>query len=265
MTCSHRPLKKWGQHFLRDNWVLNKMVQAIRPTTTEWLIEIGPGEGVLTELLLPHVAHLDVIEIDPNLAARLQTRWKTEPRFTLHHQDALDCDPRTITQDPVRIVGNLPYQISTPLLFHLLETAPHAVDYHFLLQKEVVDRMCATANSDAYGRLSVMAQYHWQPTALFDVAPGSFCPPPQVQSTFVRLVPHTLPCLANDYAIFSKVVLEAFNHRRKTIYNALQRWIPTSVFESAELSPSVRPEVLAVEEFVRLANALTDHISSRDG
>ena len=254
MTEPHRPRKKWGQHFLRDPWILQKMVQAIRPQQTDWMIEIGPGEGVLTELLLPHVAHLDVIEIDPELAAHLQKRWQHESRFTLHHQDALQFDARALTQEPVRIVGNLPYQISTPLLFHLLETAPHAVDYHFLLQKEVVDRMCAQAGEDAYGRLSVMTHYHWKPTALFDVAPGAFSPPPQVQSTFVRLNPHTPTVLAHDYTHFANLVREAFNHRRKTIYNALKRFVPQTVFEQLGLSPTLRPEMLSVEDFVRLAN-----------
>ena len=256
MTTPHRPRKKWGQHFLRDPWILTQMVKTIYQQHNDWLIEIGPGEGVLTELLLPAVARLDVIEIDPDLAAHLQTRWADEKRFTLHHQDALDFDARTLTDTPVRIVGNLPYQISTPLLFHLLETAPHAVDYHFLLQKEVVDRICAPAGSDAYGRLSVMAQYHWKPTALFDVAPGSFFPPPQVQSTFVRLIPHTPALLAQDYTRFADLVREAFNHRRKTIYNALQRWVPKTVFEQLGLSPTLRPEILTVTDFVRLANAV---------
>jgi 16S rRNA (adenine1518-N6/adenine1519-N6)-dimethyltransferase len=203
------------------------------------------------------VARLDAIEFDRDLIPQLHARFGTNPHFHLLHQDALTVDyGALVAQLPARVVGNLPYQISTPLLFHLLKFVPRLADMHFLLQREVVARMAAKPGSENYGRLSVMTQYFCEVQALFVVPPGAFRPPPKVVSQVVRLIPYqTLPYVARDFKCFEQLVREAFNMRRKQLKNSLAKHCLDDVWSKLSISPTARPEELAVEDFVNLANA----------
>ena len=252
----HRPRKRFGQHFLEDRAVAEQMVAAIRPKADQGLVEIGPGMGALTAPLLQHIAHLDVIEIDRDLAQELRRRYPAD-RLTVHDVDALDFDFAKLGRE-LRLVGNLPYNISTPLLFHLTNNAARVHDAHFMLQREVVQRMSAQAGSPAYGRLSVMLQYRWQIESLFDVQPTAFRPAPKVWSSVVRMIPYQiLPHVARDEHVFADVVMRAFGQRRKTLRNTLREKLAESDFIKLEIDPAARGESLAVQDFVRIANLLT--------
>ncbi len=255
----HRPRKRFGQHFLVDTALVDQLVRTIAPAAGDCLVEIGPGEGVLTRALLDRVAHLHLVELDRDLIEGL-SRTIAPERATIHSADALRFDFRALAPPggDLRVVGNLPYNISTPLLFHLLEQAEVIRDMHFMLQKEVVERLVAGPESPRRGRLSVMIQYHCQVDYLLDVPPGAFRPPPRVNSAVVRLSPHrNLPCPAEDYGMFVAVVRQAFTQRRKTIRNALKSWLNGTQIEAAGVDPGVRPDRLELSDFVALADMAT--------
>jgi 16S rRNA (adenine1518-N6/adenine1519-N6)-dimethyltransferase len=244
----HVARKRFGQHFLHDPGVIRKIVEAIAPSPDDVIVEIGPGEGALTRPLLERVKRLEVIEIDRDLAAALPGE-----RIRVHVADALDFD-FAVFPDGVRVVGNLPYNISTPLLFHLSRYAGRVRDLHFMLQLEVVERMVAKPSTPEYGRLSVMLQTRFAMKKLFRVAPGAFRPPPKVDSAVVRMVPLGTP-LGCDEMVFEKVVREAFSARRKTLRNALSL-LPADYVELA-LDPRLRPENLSPQDYVRIAGRVT--------
>ena len=259
---NHVPRKRFGQNFLHDPKVIAQIAQAVDPGPDQQLIEIGPGQGAITEPLLKACGRLEVVEVDRDLAAALRGRWAELGELTVHTGDALRLDFCTLVQAPdrrIRVVGNLPYNISTPLLFHLLEQLRCIQDMHFMLQKEVVERMAAGAGEEAYGRLSVMVQYHCAVQPLFTIGRGAFRPPPRVESAFVRLVPHLRhPVRVADEACFATVVREAFSHRRKTLRNALRRMLDEAAIRELGLDPGIRPERLGLDAFAALANAISD-------
>lgn len=257
MKSLPKPRKQFGQHFFRDHALLEQFIRWIAVHPNDVVVEIGPGQGVLTERLLAQCNALYGIEVDRDLIAHLSTRF-TESHFTLIPQDALTvhlsdlCLPQKI-----RLVGNLPYNISTPLLFHYLGQLEHILDMHFMLQEEVVDRMAATPNQKAYGRLSVMTQYWAKVVPGFGIPPGAFYPPPKVNSRVVRLIPYAAPPFAaHNFPHFNKVVQAAFSKRRKTLQNSLKGVIEGSTITALGIDPKRRPETLSVEEFVKLSNAL---------
>lgn len=248
--------KSLGQHFLVDNHYIARIVAAIRPEAGDTMVEIGPGLGALTRPLLDKLAHLHVVEFDRDMVARLGEEFPGE-RLTIHQADALDFD---FTQfgDDLRVVGNLPYNISSPLLFHLAESAAQIRDMCFMLQKEVVDRMAAAPDTADYGRLSVMLQARFRVEKKFMVPPGAFRPPPKVDSAIVRLIP--LPPEAvpyRDARVFADVVGRAFGQRRKTLRNTLKGLVDTALFEELGIDPIRRGETLSVAEFALLANRLS--------
>src|SRR4051812_20218433 len=251
----HRPRKRFGQNFLEDRAVVQQMVDAVSPTPDERLVEIGPGMGALTAPLLERIARLDVIEIDRDLVQELRLRYPAD-RLTVHDVDALEFDFAKLGSE-LRVVGNLPYNISTPLLFHLTGSAARVHDAHFMLQREVVHRMSAQAGSSSYGRLSVMLQYRWQIDSLFDVSPTAFRPAPKVWSSVVRMIPHrVLPYVARDETLFADLVMRAFGQRRKTLRNTLREKLAASDYVKLGIDPAARGESLAVQDFVRIANLL---------
>ncbi|HKL64459.1 MAG TPA: 16S rRNA (adenine(1518)-N(6)/adenine(1519)-N(6))-dimethyltransferase RsmA [Woeseiaceae bacterium] len=250
---SHRPRKRFGQHFLRDPSVVSRIVAAIGPAEGDHLVEIGPGEGILTAPLAALPVALDAVEIDRDLAAALRTRYAGDANFTLHEADALKFDFGSLGDD-LRVVGNLPYNISTPLLFHLVEQRRAIRDMHFMLQKEVVDRMAAAPGGKQYGRLTVMLACSMEVERLFDVPPEAFRPPPRVQSSVVRLVPRARQLEIGDESLFAALVTGAFSRRRKTLRNALAAWLTAEAIAEEGIDPTLRPERLAPEEFARLAN-----------
>lgn len=256
----HIPRKRFGQHFLRDQNVIHRIVSAIKPKPQDHLVEIGPGQGALTLPVIKLARHLDVIEFDRDLIPELTERTEERGGVTIHEADALSFDFATLCppQQLLRVFGNLPYNISTPLLFHLLTFAPMIADMVFMLQKEVADRLAAEADSDDYGRLSVMVQYHCQVDKLFDVPPSAFHPPPKVQSTIIRLTPYrTYPYPVNQYDVFEEVVRLAFGQRRKTLRNSLRELIDATTWEKMPVQSSLRAENLSVKDFVAITNVLT--------
>lgn len=251
----HRPRKRFGQNFLVDRSVIGRIVQSIDPRPDDRVIEIGPGHGALTRALLDRLAHLDVIEIDRDLAAEL-VRDHDPQRLRVHVGDALKFDFSTMGER-LRIVGNLPYNISSPLLFHLLAYADAIVDIHVMLQKEVVDRMVAAPGGRDYGRLSVMLGYRFEIERLLRVPAGAFRPQPKVESAFARLRPRAVsPWHLDDPEIFARVVALAFGQRRKTLRNALAPLAGEAVLRSAGIDPRARGETLSIGAFVALSNAV---------
>ena len=249
---AHVPRKRFGQHFRVDDGVIGGIVDAIAPHRGEALVEIGPGLGALTDALLAAGARLTVIELDRDLAAR----WRRDGRVEVVEADVLTVDFGVLPQ-PLRVVGNLPYNISTPILFHLLRWADRVSDQHFMLQKEVVERMAAGPGSKVYGRLSVMLQAYCNVTPLFVVPPGAFRPAPKVDSAVVRLVPKPAESiLVADRRVFANVVRAAFGQRRKTLRNALNGVADVAAIEAAGLRADARAEQVEVAGFVRLANLL---------
>ena len=221
----HRARKRFCQNFLHDSGVIDRIIRAISPRDTDRMLEIGPGQGAITQSLVDSGTQLDVIEIDLDLVSMLKVKFALAPNFTLHEGDALKFDFKRLDPAPrsLRVVGNLPYNISTPLIFHLLNNAHLVRDMHFMLQKEVVERMAAKPGGGDWGRLSIMVQYHCRVEHLFNVGPGSFSPPPKVDSAIVRLTPYdTLPHPAQDARALDRIVREAFNQRRKTLRNTLK-------------------------------------------
>lgn len=257
-----RAKKRFGQHFLRDNAVIAHIIKAIHPRSNQAFVEIGPGPGVLTKALLPLITDCQVIEIDDDMIAGLERLKQQYPFLQIHHQDALAFNFDSLKQASLRIVGNLPYNISTPLLFHLLQHKAFISDMHFMLQKEVVDRICAEPNTKTYGRLSVMMQYHCQTTALLTVPASAFSPAPKVESAVVKLIPHPSPkLLVNDENIFADIVRDAFNQRRKTVRNSLKAY--SIDFAALKIAPKTRAEQLSLTDYVTLSNHVTQQIGER--
>jgi len=252
----HTPRKRFGQHFLTDRHYLARIVEAIAPRPDDAMLEIGPGTGILTAELARVVERLHVVEIDRDLAAELRRRFPPE-RVVVHEGDALTLDLAALPAR-LRVVANLPYNVSTPLLFHVAASAPRIRDCVFMLQKEVVDRMVAAPGTPDYGRLSVMLQYRFDMALALRVPPGAFTPPPKVDSAVVRMRPlgEGRP-RARDEARFEAVVASAFSQRRKTLRNAVRALVPDTAFPQAGIDPSRRGETLSVKEFITLSDAST--------
>ncbi|TVQ40837.1 MAG: 16S rRNA (adenine(1518)-N(6)/adenine(1519)-N(6))-dimethyltransferase RsmA [Wenzhouxiangella sp.] len=255
---AHRPRKRFGQHFLRDRQVIDRIVAAIDPRPGQRLVEIGPGEGVLTAPVLVRAGRLEVVELDRDLATTLAGRLGNPEGLTIHQADALKFDFAALAdQGPLRVIGNLPYNISTPLIFHLLSQAGVISDMLFMLQKEVVDRLVAPAGSSAYGRLSVMAGHYCTMNRLFDVPPEAFYPPPKVDSAIIRMLPKTLD--AGETALLpalERVVRTSFGQRRKTLRKSLKGLLDEADFATANIDPTARPETLTLTQFRALAATL---------
>ncbi len=250
----HRPRKRYGQHFLHDANVLDKIIAAIQPQAGDQFVEIGPGQGALTRPLLDAGAQVDAIEIDRDLAAALPSQLQSE-RLKVHLCDALKFDFGQLAGSRLRLVGNLPYNISTPLLFHALASAALFRDIHVMLQKEVVDRMAATPGSRDYGRLSVALAARCEVEPLFSIRPGSFTPRPQVDSAFVRLTPAPeRAALIDSQPHFDRLVARAFSMRRKQLANSLKGICSAARISELGIDPQRRPETLSASEFIRLAN-----------
>ena len=250
---SHIARKRFGQHFLVDAGIIDAIVRAIAPKPGQALVEIGPGLGAMTQPLLERCGALTVIELDRALAAR----WRQRPGVTVVESDVLKVDFAALADaagQPLRVVGNLPYNISTPILFHLLAVAPRVVDQHFMLQKEVVDRMAAAPGGKDFGRLTVMLQWRYRIEALFDVPPESFDPPPRVDSAIVRMLPLATPPVL-DEARLSTLVTVAFSQRRKLLRHTLGRWLDEQGF-TGNFDVQRRAEEVPVAEYVALAQAL---------
>ena len=289
----HIPRKRFGQNFLSDPDIIRACVSAITPKPDDLMVEIGPGLGALTHPLLDTLHHLHAVELDRDIVSWMQGHYPAG-KITIHNKDALKFDFSSLTESSVsspgmiarrqgrgdetvqtvqrgadtaanaasapemrriRVVGNLPYNISTPILFHLLENAEHIIDMHFMLQKEVVERMVAAPSTPEYGRLSVMLQYRLYMEYLFTVPPDAFDPAPKVESAFVRAIPHsTLPFIANDEKKFANIVTAAFSQRRKTLRNTLKGILDDDGFEALGIDSRLRAENLSVAQFVAMAN-----------
>ena len=260
---TQRPRKRFGQHFLHDPAVVARILAAVDPRPGQALVEIGPGRGALMRPLLRRCERLDVVEIDRDLVRELAGSPEAQAgTLVVHAGDALGFDFTRLARErgqPLRVVGNLPYNISTPLLFHLLEAAPAIRDVHAMLQREVVQRLAAGPGDEAYGRLGVMVQFRCRVERLFDVGPGAFSPAPSVESAVVRLVPLPRPrAPVRDERLFAEVVRRAFSARRKTLRNALAGLLGPEGFRLAGVNPATRAEQVAAEEFARLADAAAD-------
>lgn len=255
---NHVPRKRFGQNFLRDKAVIHRILMAVNPGPLDHLVEIGPGEGAITSGLLNKAARLDAVEIDRDLASHLAQRFADQPNFRLHQADALKFDFRRLNTDEkkLRIVGNLPYNISTPLLFHLFSQSDQIADMHFMLQNEVIDRLCASPGESEYGRLGIMARYYCHAEKLFEVYPESFYPQPKVISAIVRLTPHPQPPVAADPTILSRVLTTAFSQRRKTLRNALKSLFSEEQLREADIDPNARAETLSLNQYAGLCQRL---------
>jgi len=266
-TDGHRARKRFGQNFLSDPNIIRKIIDGIRPQPGELMVEIGPGLGAMTAPLIERLGHLHVVEIDRDLIARLHERY-TPAQITVHEGDALKFDFGSLCGGEgegegggaqagprLRIVGNLPYNISTPILFHLAGFADQVKDMTFMLQKEVVMRMVAEPGTEEYGRLSVMLQYRFRMGRLFDVPPGAFRPAPKVMSSIVRMAPLPTDQLgAKDEELLGRIVTAAFGQRRKTLRNTLRAFLDEADFEALHIDPGLRGEKLSVAQYVAIAN-----------
>lgn len=260
----HRNKKRFGQNFLHDSHVLEQIIAAVNPNPNNHILEIGPGLGALTEYLIPVAKKIDIVEIDRDLIPKLNQLFNHKfssqlDKISLHQQDALTFELNSITQSPnkIRIIGNLPYNISTPLLFHLLSQVSFIEDMHFMLQKEVVDRMSASTDNKHYGRLTVMMQYYCDVEKVFDVGPESFSPPPKVHSAIVKLTPHQqLPYVCFQPRELETLLAHAFSQRRKTIRNSLKKVVDIEQLQDAGIDPKLRPENIGVGQYVALCNII---------
>ena len=264
---AHQPRKRFGQNFLIDYNIIDQIIGSIAVQADQHWVEIGPGQGALTEPLLSNGIRLDVVELDRDLVKRLKTKFQHYKNLQIHSGDALNFDFAGLADNGelLHIIGNLPYNISSPLLFHLLESTKCIEDMHFMLQKEVVDRICATPGSKKYGRLSVMIQFHCATEKLFDVPAESFDPPPKIVSAIVRLTPHKKPpvdiaCPAD----FNNIVTQAFSQRRKTIRNSLKKSLTETEIADLAIDPTTRAETLSLNEFARLANRYSEKTGKTD-
>lgn len=255
-NIKHKARKRFGQNFLHDHGIIRRIIACIAPKKGQRIVEIGPGKGALTEGIISVTESMDVVELDRDLIPILKVNLFRYPELRVHEADAMKFDFSSLAQTgSIRVVGNLPYNISTPLIFHLLSQAEIIDDMHFMLQKEVVDRLAARPGDNLYGRLSVMAQYYCQVDSLFIVGPESFDPAPKVDSAIVRMTPHkTKPHIAENLATLEKVVRIGFQQRRKTLRNNYKGVLDNADFETLEIDAGLRPERLDVHDFVRIAN-----------
>ena len=252
----HYARKRFGQNFLHDNHVIERIMHAVQARTGEHFVEIGPGKGALTRPLLQALGALDAIELDRDLVPLLQANCGHLGELVIHQADALKFDYCALADghEKLRVIGNLPYNISTPLIFHLLDQAGCIRDMHFMLQKEVVERMAAAPGSKAYGRLSVMAQIRCSVDMLFTVGSGAFLPAPKVDSAIVRLTPYAeIRC---NVTALSRIVTSAFAMRRKTLRNNLKNILNDSQIQAAGIDPGQRAEMLSLDDFIRLSKQL---------
>jgi len=257
----HRPRKRFGQNFLHDPAVIEDILHAIDPRPGEHLVEIGPGLGALTRPVLKAAKRLDVVEIDRDLIPHLQASCATYGELRIHNLDVLKFDFTALAAGhTLRVFGNLPYNISSPLIFRLLEQLPVIHDMHFMLQREVAERMAAAPATEQYGRLSVMVQWRCAVEMLFDVGPEAFKPAPKVESAVVRLIPHRrAPVQVGDERVFAEVVRQAFSQRRKTLRNALKGVLTADEIASLAIDPQRRPETLSLADYALLSNALQNN------
>lgn len=256
---SHQPRKRFGQNFLRDERVVHAIVAAISPRPNEHLVEIGPGEGALTRLLLPECERLDLVELDRDLVEYLRKSFAGVSKLSVHSADATKFEFSSLaTGKRLRVIGNLPYNVSTPLLFHLFEQSDVIQDMHFMLQKEVVDRLCAQPGEKEYGRLGIMASYYCAMEPLMDVRPESFYPRPKVLSSVVRLIPHERKPVEIGPEWLGRVVVAAFSQRRKTLRNSLSGLFDEKEIASAGIDAGTRAETLSLEDFASLAGLLRE-------
>ena len=252
----HVAKKKFGQNFLKDSSIIHSIIQSIQPLQDDLLVEIGPGLGALTKPLLEKTTHLFAIELDRDIVNWMQNQY-SKNNITIFNEDVLNFNLHQFDKK-IRIVGNLPYNISTPILFKCIEDIKIIADLHFMLQKEVVERMIAAPSSSEYGRLSVMLQYYFAMEHLVHVPKESFDPEPKVESSFVRLIPHdNYTFVANNIDQFGKIVKEAFSQRRKTIRNTLKNFMDANDFENIDINPQLRAENLSVSDFVKISNYLS--------
>lgn len=252
--------KRFGQNFLQDDAVIDAIIAAISPAPDQHIVEIGPGRGALTAELLASGARLDVIELDRDLAPLLLQQFNDAPNLTLHNADALQFDYLPLADDgkKLRVIGNLPYNITTPLLFHLLDQSAVIEDMCFMLQKEVVERICAAPGNKQYGRLTIMLQYQCAAEALFDVPPEAFDPAPKVDSAIIYLQPRSEPLGGQVNGVqLNKLVTQAFSQRRKTIANTLKKQVTLDQLTAAGISPEQRPETVSIEQFVHLTRLVS--------
>lgn len=257
MRHHHVPRKRFGQNFLQDEFIIDQIITVIAPQTDQHLIEIGPGLGALTAKILPQVNLLDVIEFDRDLIPLLQKKYAEFTNLNIHQADALQFDFAALKQNnsKLRIFGNLPYNISTPLLFHLTQYHDLTQDMHFMLQKEVAERITAAVGTHQYGRLSIMMQYFYKTELLFTIPPTAFDPVPKVISALVRFIARQqFSPAAKDFDIFATIVKAAFSQRRKTIKNTLKTIIAADSLAQLGINPNDRPEQIAVAQYVTLAN-----------
>lgn len=258
---AHKARKRFGQNFLHDHGIIRRIIRSIAPHETDTMVEIGPGLGALTEELLAEAGELDAIELDRDLPPILRTKFFSYgDKFRIHEADAMKFDFTQLrrSEKRLRIVGNLPYNISTQLIFHLLSHADDVEDMHFMLQKEVVDRMAAGPGENNYGRLGIMAQYYCKVESLFVVPPGAFNPAPKVDSAIIRLTPYReLPYVADEVEQLQTVVRTAFNMRRKTLRNNLKPLLSAEEIEALNIDPGLRPEKLPISDFVAISNYLS--------
>lgn len=256
----HTPRKRFGQNFLHDEAVIRRIIDSIDPREDDHIVEIGPGKGALTRHLLHKCGRLDTIELDRDLARHLSRTLLREKGFHIHQCDALKFDFSALTDKPrtLRIVGNLPYNISTPVIFYLLKYAELIKDMTFMLQLEVVNRLAAGTGDKNYGRLGLMAQYYCQVQHLFNVPSAAFTPKPKVSSAIVRLTPHfTMPVVARDVDCLQNVIRTAFTQRRKTLRNSMKNLVPEEKLAGLGLDLSLRPENLALEDYVRISDLIS--------
>lgn len=255
---THQPKKKFSQNFLTDEQIIAQIIYAINPGSQDHLVEIGPGLGAMTVPLLPFVSKIDAIELDRDIIPTLDKNTQHIGNIVIHQQDALTLalNQLTTTEKSLRIVGNLPYHISTPLIFHLLNQQSYIIDMHFMLQKEVAERIVSLPGSKIYGRLSVMTQYHCDAELLIEVPPTAFYPQPKVDSSVIRLIPKTPALLAKNPLNLEKVVKEAFTTRRKTLANALKKLVSREQLLTLGIDPMLRAEQLSVDNFVQISNIL---------
>jgi 16S rRNA (adenine1518-N6/adenine1519-N6)-dimethyltransferase len=264
---NHTPRKRFGQNFLVDAGIIAGIINAINPQKNQHIIEIGPGQGALTSSLIASGAKIDAIELDRDLAAFLSSHFANKANFKLHSADILNFDLNTLySQDSkrkLRLVGNLPYNISTPLLFKLFENIEIIEDMYFMLQKEVAERLAAKPNSKAYGRMSVTAQFYCDMQIVLDVPPASFDPAPKVDSSIVYFKPHAIQNIkVHNQRLLQRVTTEAFNQRRKTVANALKNLISSAELQQLEIDPSLRPENLTLSDYAKISNYLQTKTNS---
>lgn len=262
---SHRARKRFGQNFLRDQQVIDRIIQSIGPTENDHLVEIGPGQGALTKQLAASGAKLDCIELDRDLADHLSKQFKDFENVTIHQQDILKFALEELTeqQQSLRVIGNLPYNISTPVLFHLLKSHSLIKDMTFMLQLEVVQRLAAGVGDKNYGRLGLMLQYFCQVEHLFNVPATAFTPQPKVNSAIVRLTPHAKPTRqAKDVACLQIVIRTAFNQRRKTLKNSLKTMISEAALSELGLDCNLRPENLSLDDYILISDAVADGLET---